>query len=374
VGKQIFRNFVPQKVHIDMTLHIFNPDHELAMASDLDNFTPPRAARRLHADLGFIPALWAADGDKVLVDNIEFGEKAYGRVANRMGKYGARATRVDFVTPDMLRHLAIDSVDPWGWNTTLRNYLIRHGVNVNALPSLDTLSEIRLLSHRFTASQLLASVVGEGMVGEMSRCFTRDEVAEKVGEYGRAVIKAPWSCSGRGIRFVTPDTLNGENLEGWMRNMLANQGCLMVEPYYNKVKDFGMEFRSLPDGHVEYLGLSLFKTLNGAYTGNILATEKAKEEKISRYVAKDKLDALKQNIVDAFAKLTQGRYVGHFGIDMMIVARDDRNGFAVHPCVEINLRRTMGHVALGISPDDDEVERVMRISVGMSYVLKINGL
>lgn len=46
---------------------------------------------------------------------------------------------------------------------------------------------------------------------------------------------------------------------------------------------------------------------------------------------------------------------------MMIVARDDRDGFLLHPCVEINLRRTMGHVALSLSPSDDELKRVMRI-------------
>ena len=50
-----------------MTLHIFNPDHDLVLAAGNDHFTPPKAARDLYADLGFLPALWAKAGDLVLV-------------------------------------------------------------------------------------------------------------------------------------------------------------------------------------------------------------------------------------------------------------------------------------------------------------------
>jgi hypothetical protein len=40
--------------------------------------------------------------------------------------------------------------------------------------------------------------------------------------------------------------------------------------------------------------------------------------------------------------------------------------------VEINLRRTMGHVALALSPADDDLVRVMRIEyVDGTYKLKI---
>ena len=47
----------------------------------------------------------------------------------------------------------------------------------------------------------------------------------------------------------------------------------------------------------------------------------------------------------------------------------------LHPCVEINLRRTMGHVALSLSPTDDDIVRVMRIDYSENnYLLKINRL
>ena len=49
-----------------MKLHIFNPDHDLALAANQKIFTAPHAGRLLRGDLSFIPALWADDGDLVL--------------------------------------------------------------------------------------------------------------------------------------------------------------------------------------------------------------------------------------------------------------------------------------------------------------------
>ena len=42
-----------------MKLHVFNPEHDLALAANLSNFTAPHAGRKLRADLGCLPALWA---------------------------------------------------------------------------------------------------------------------------------------------------------------------------------------------------------------------------------------------------------------------------------------------------------------------------
>ena len=60
------------------------------------------------------------------------------------------------------------------------------------------------------------------------------------------------------------------------------------------------------------------------------------------------------------------------GIDMMVVKE---NGLRkLHPCVEINLRRTMGHVALAMSPTDDDIRYVMRIEYTDNYKLRIRKL
>ena len=156
----------------------------------------------------------------------------------------------------------------------------------------------------------------------------------------------------------------------------------MTEPYYKKVKDFGMEFVCTSQGDVRYEGLSLFHTSNGAYTGNILATEDAKLSMISRYIPIDLIKTVQTDICRILTKELGGRYCGPFGVDMMIVADHEQPGaadthFLLHPCVEINLRRTMGHVALSLTSRvnpaaDSEVIKVMRIVFeDHQYKLKI---
>jgi hypothetical protein len=160
--------------------------------------------------------------------------------------------------------------------------------------------------------------------------------------------------------------------EGWIRNVIASQGSVMVEPYYNKVKDFGMEFLADGEGKVSYLGLSLFQTANGAYSGNILATETFKTQSIGRYVSTSLLVLVRDRLCYILSlPFKDYGYSGPLGVDMMIV-RDEGGRLLLHPCVEINLRRTMGHVALSLSPDDDDVQRVMRIDYNENvYRLRI---
>ena len=38
-----------------MRLHIFNPEHDIALAADMERFTAPHAGRQMRASLGFLP-------------------------------------------------------------------------------------------------------------------------------------------------------------------------------------------------------------------------------------------------------------------------------------------------------------------------------
>ena len=351
-----------------MILHIFNPEHDIALASDLANFTAPHAGRQLRSDLGWLPALWTADGDAVLVDDISRAERQWNRVA---AKVGSRS--VWFVEPRMLGSLKMDGISPWGWNKALSAQLSRWGADSRLLPSADVLGTIRNLSHRRTAAGLLPLLQREGTVGQAWECTSAEQVECLLGEHHRLVLKAPWSSSGRGVRFVAS---LGDHEKGWLRNVLQRQGSVMAEPWYDKVKDFGMEFLASADGSITYCGLSIFSTANGAYSGNLLATEHVKRQLLGRYISLDLLDGVRSDIEHQFHL---DGYCGPFGIDMMIVrgtppsTLHTSHSTLLHPCVEINLRRTMGHAALAIACDDDEVRRVMRIDYnGTNYKLRIN--
>lgn len=320
-----------------MILNVFNPEHDLALASGLTNFTAPHAGRQLHADLDWLPAIWAQPGDIVLVDSAEDAQRAFGRLMHRSFD--------GFVVKSQLSRLDISRVDPWGWDEPLRRFLLRWGVSSQACLTESEVAAVRELSHRRTAVGLLPQLRLEGTVGESWLADSVDAVRVLADKWGRVVVKAPWSSSGRGIRFISgePDAYQ----LGWLQNIFQRQGSVVVEPQYNKVKDFAIEFFRLDDGRIVCRGLSLFHTSNGAYTGNILASEDEKREIISRYLSVDLLDAVQAEICRLLAPLL-GSYHGPFGVDMMVVARPEADGFLLHPCVEINLRRTMGHVALTI--------------------------
>lgn len=380
-----------------MTLHIFNPEHDIALAFGKAFFTAPHAGRQLRNDLGWLPAIWASPNDNILVNDVSHAEKSFQRlmaaIKTRNIPFIPRCQFVssssNFLTEEPLSNKANSyKIEPWGWDASLKMQLSRLGISDQFLPSSKDIDYIRECSHRRKSAEILkyihehfvvnnddlAEYNCNRIVGDAQECHTLEEVFNLSDFWKSIVVKAPWSSSGRGVRFVKSNW--SATMIGWLRNVLANQGSVMVEPHYNKIIDFGMEFTSDGHGHISYLGLSLFHTQNGAYTGNLLATENYKRQELARYLPLNLLDYVKSLICEGLSDAFN-QYEGPFGVDMMVVlppkdrSEDVRScgeqpSTLLHPCVEINLRRTMGHVALSLTKninpmEDDEIVRVMRI-------------
>ena len=320
----------------------------------------PHIIRQFRHDLSYLPALWAADGDVVLVDDITSARK------NAAKWIGDRASKIVFVTIDEVGILQFDMVIPWGWDKSLCRQLLDAGFDEYSLPDDVTLNRIRDMSNRLQTILMMGELrygLEEYTVGEPHYCTTMEELRANLFTFHDCVLKAPWSSSGRGVKYVeAPIDLP---MVGWCRNTLERQGGVIVEPYYKKVKDFAMEFYSDGHGEVDYCGLSIFNTSGSAYSSNLLATEATKEKIITKYVSKDLLDEVKKRICSLMGMELANVYAGPFGVDMMVV-----KGGKLNPCVEINLRMTMGHLALSLSPDDDEVkERMMIVRQRNSFKL-----
>lgn len=354
-----------------MKLHIFNPEHDMALAANIHRFTAPHAGRQMRADLGFLPVLWAEDGDMVLVDDVEASLESVRHIA----RY---ASDVAFVSACDLKNIPAEmlgamQVEPWGWNINVAEQLVRaNPLFASVVPSAKVLESIRSLSNRrFAAERLLPNLCETDgrLVGRSLYCTNEAEAMEAMSRNGRSVLKSPWSSSGRGVRYVL-DVMPEPQLVGWMRNVMRQQGGIMVEPFYCCVCDFGMEFMACQDSNVDYCGLSLFATRGGAYTGSVCATESDKRDMLSRYVNMELLDDVRRNIQSILAPLLRGVYTGPFGVDMMAVGDGD-GAMMLHPCVELNLRRTMGHVALALTPSPAEPRRLMNVYYAGKYRLRI---
>lgn len=356
----------------EIRIHVFNPEHDIALAANQKRFTAPHAGRQMRADLGFIPALWANDSDFVIVDDVEAALEAVRHIRKN-------AHKVEFITLSDLKKLELSDnvhvhIMPWGWDCTIKEQLLRADSRLEAfMPDDASIDIMRQLSNRRFASEHLLPILHDTnckVVGESSYCETEADVLAVMLRYGTSVLKSPWSSSGRGVRYV-PAKQPDDHVLGWVRNILRQQGGIMVEPLYPKVYDFGMEFYATAEGVIEYRGLSLFATRGGAYTGSICATESDKREMLSHYVDLKLLDRICGQIKKILANQFKDKYVGPFGIDMMSIAKEGEDGFWLHPCVELNLRRTMGHVALALTPTKFEARRLMNIYYADKYRVRI---
>jgi len=339
-----------------MKLLIFNPEHEISLAYNKANVTMPHNVRRFSRDLAFLPALWAEDGDAIMVHDV----KSARRKAKRW--IGDRYKNILFFTPGEVALLQFDSVEPWGWDKTLCSQLINYGFDTYSVPDDVTLTRIRDMSNRLQTIILMNQLrdgIEKYTVGDPRFCTDQDELRVQASMLHRFVMKAPWSSSGRGIRFAKYPLESP--LTGWAKNIIAKQGGLIVEPFHDKVKDLALEFYSDGKGNVRYTGLSLFDTVDGAYSANIIASENTKRKMLAKYMDLELLDEVKERICKILGTELQGIYVGPFGVDMMVV-----RGRKLNPCVEINLRMTMGHVANCIQVPDDVVEslRIMHYRNG----------
>jgi len=125
----------------------------------------------------------------------------------------------------------------------------------------------------------------------------------------------------------------------------------MVEPHYKKKMDMAAEFWLDGHGEARFCGTSLFLTRNGQYKGNIIASDDYKRSMIERHIPygifMQAIEQLMEILPAAYYK-----YQGPLGVDMMILAsQKELNGDCarLHPCVEVNLRQTMGQLSLAVA-------------------------
>ncbi len=330
------------------TLHIFNPSHDEALAANSPFYTPTKAARQQAEKYAALPLLWCADGDAVLVSE--------GRIEETLVACGekypfAKALLVDKqhllveygktpLSPSFWQ--SIDAIEPWGWNAHLVHFLKRLGAPERLLPSETWLQNVRRLSSRLLCVEILPLLIADvpGTIGESIWCNSVADALNAINTYGTAMLKAPWSCSGRGVFRAQHD----EAMLQRIKNIIDRQGAIEVEPLYPNRGDLALEFTVTPTG-ILYEGLSVFSTSpSGSYLENTLMPEAQLLERIP-LALRPTLHAVCEALQRHLSPLLCGNYTGPLGVDMMITADHEGNSL-LHPCIEINLRRTMGYVAV----------------------------
>lgn len=321
-------------------LYIFNPEHDLALASGETNYMAPASARRMASELALLPMWYAEEGSAVLAPsayNLDYVKK----IQELLG------LSVDLITePELAIEPDLD-IRPWGWDVALRKRLSVLGVDEVLLPSMGQLNDLREYSHRSKAVALLPELqLNEYFCGESYYLRTPEEWKRFVEGRKECLLKAPLSGSGKGLNWCkgifTPF------ISGWCTRVAASQGGVIAEPIYNKVEDFAMEFYSDGAGELTFVGYSLFHTgKSGMYEGNCLLSNEAIRKKLAQYIPLEALMDLENCLKYRLSALVGTVYKGYLGVDMMICRfpENEKPVFRIHPCVEINLRMNMGVIA-----------------------------
>lgn len=319
------------------TLYIFNPEHDLALASGETNYMAPASARQMASELALLPMWYAEEGSAVLAPSA-YNLDYLKRMQELLG------LSVHLMTEPELASEADLDIRPWGWDAALRKRLSGLGGSEVLLPSMEQLNTWREYSHRSKAVTLLPELqLNEYFCGESYCLKTPEEWKAFVEGRECCLLKAPLSGSGKGLNWCkgifTPF------ISGWCARVAASQGGVIAEPIYNKVEDFAMEFYSDGAGEVTFAGYSLFHTgKSGMYEGNCLLSNEAIRKQLSQYVPSEVLTDLENRLKYRLSALVGTVYKGYLGVDMMVCRfpEDEKPVFRIHPCVEINLRMNMG--------------------------------
>lgn len=321
-------------------IFIFNPETDYALGAGTQTYTAPKGVRGLRLALTPTAASILKSGDYLMMYNAEEREECLH------SEWGERCLGrgVEIITPKMAAEISRSEepgfIEPWGWNHTLRGQLLRAGVEERMLPSDERLAALRELAHRQTTipfNEYLNNRL-HIRIPLPERYDDPQEAFARVMADRNCYIKAPWSSSGRGVAFGAG--MDEQMLKSRLRSIITKQGCVLIEKGARKRLDFATEWR-MQDGEALFLGLSVFSTgKEGEYSGNIIAPQRELElliKEAAPFWREDVILAQKE----ALEKIVAPEYDGRAGIDMLA----DTEG-EIWPCIEINLRYTMGHLAL----------------------------
>ena len=329
-------------------IHCFNPGNETALLHALKQYQPAANQVKMQRELAFLPAWYARPNDFVWLE--EDVTDAFRRDIQALD------LRVKTITVHQLEE---------NRNELLHQIIELWGISPQSIYRFEKIDEqygfqwhipvwreeFRRLSSRFTACDVLAGLM-EGFpdldqnllpkfVGEMS------EIEEYMDSHpGKCLVKSPFSSSGRGLVWLLPGNLPHSERQ-IISGMLKKQLQVSIETVLDKVMDFSMQFEIDAAQHIRFAGYSIFQTNEkGAYKNNFLAPQEVLEKQITAFIDREFLLEIRKKLLNILQKLYAPYYSGNIGVDMLVYKKN--NEYHLHPCVEINMRKNMGSLAIAL--------------------------
>lgn len=307
-----------------MKVHFFNPGYEASVGLGNHHYTPTRPVQHFRHDLSTLPLYLKDEGDKVYVKN---------KISNPSHTH-----------PDIVNKITHEmELTPWGWAPELIGLFGKEKVPYSE-DEMRHFTSRRLSLELWDLIQAQSPNIFSSFIAPQILYSPRD-INPKILEESQWVLKDEFSSSGRGVHFIHDSAQLLEFIEKRKSN---NKTALFLEPFYDKVEDRGYEFYRHQSGEIKYLGPSHFLTEDGHYKCNAIQSHLELEELFRNRLTTPSHDMYINILSVALSQLNLGQYEGYLGIDTLVF-RDRKGIERIVPCIEINCRPTMGHIALSLS-------------------------
>ncbi|AZQ61757.1 hypothetical protein EI427_05765 [Flammeovirga pectinis] len=327
-------------------LFYFNPSCELSVLKEQKHFTPSKAFIVLQQDLYLLMYWLLRDGD-VLYTNQILSDKIQ---KNLFSICERKVLTVNQIKED--KKLFFDRGIPWGETPSfvIDLKLIQHKFKQ---PS-DYNKQLKSLYHRAFGFDVLTkcldielpNIISKEEIGEF---YTeKKEVITAIKTFfnegaNAVVLKLPFSSSGRGLLVLKRDEIT-KSIALWIESGLKGQGSIYVSIWLKKIKDISFLF-SVNNRKITYKGSTIFKVnTTGQYQGASLT-------KIENQLPLKLQQTIKSVVEKLILEMSKSELLlslnTNFGVDAMLYLSAEGKEI-LHPCLEINPRNTMGHVALAL--------------------------
>lgn len=324
------------------SIFVFNPETDIVLGLDVDSYTPNKNILSFRKRLSLMPALYANRGDTIVIsDHIkdtEISTLPYYDIA--VAKQISILSLTDIKKRNSFQKSdSFLSLSPWGWNKEIYKIFSSLSLSVDIPVSLNDIVQIRKLSNRQLTISFFKDYESTFNLPSPRYLDNINKVIDFISSSESFCMKAPWSSSGRGIIFS--DSVDKRKMIEWAGGKINSQGGIIIEPLYGRKIDFASEWH-IDNGEICYCGLSLFNSdSRGKYCGNNLLEQSEIKRLIS--IESDWDDSILYCQREFIKNYISPFYNGPLGFDMLVTDKGK-----INPCVEINIRRTMGHVAIDV--------------------------
>ncbi len=332
-------------------LYYFNPTCEYAVGNGSPNWQPNQLLRRMETDLDILPMFFASSNDFVLVGHLP--SKTHLEKLGRLGiEIPGFIQERDAFTNINIQTREWKGLKPWGWSPAAHKLLHPFKNNCSEdfkdLPVSNWNPGYReLYSKKFSLgilTRMLDEFPHNNFIPKDFKavvCANREEVETLISKWGKVMVKAPWSSSGRGLQPITKTPVHPKVWEKLLA-IIKDQGYVMVEPLLDKKLDIAFQFKAGKQ-RISFVGISNFTAdPKGRYIGNNLnGLPDDMDPELVEFA-----EFVPQIVVGPLIRVLETSEIAHsydgfFGVDALIY-EDENGNLKINPCLEINLRYNMG--------------------------------